>query len=307
MKVIRSSVGNKAQNNTGDVSVVQGLINANIERLKPCLKVSLDGDCGPITVGMIIEFQNRVMGIKTPDGRVDPGKNTIKALNEYAEKVENNAQGIAFDSLLIQVQLYLKSLFSKDVKPSKLTEADFTKAAALLNADVAAIKAVASVESSGSGFLNSGKPKVLFEGHQFSKRSGRKFDKSHPTMSYKKWTKIHYKKDGSAEYSRYLAAKGLDSNAAMESTSWGKFQIMGFNYKAAGFSSVLEFVEAMHKSEGHHLMAFISFLKSEKLDVHLKSKNWASFARGYNGESYAVNKYDIRLKQAYKAFSAGGK
>lgn len=122
---------------------------------------------------------------------------------------------------------------------------------------------------------------------------------------YKTFTKEHYKKDGIAEFARFEVAKGLDRNAAMLSSSWGAFQIMGFNYKSAGYSSVEEFVEAMHNSEANQLLAFVRFVKAQGLDVHLRSRDWAAFARGYNGPKYAVNKYDKRLKQAYEAYAAG--
>jgi hypothetical protein len=46
-----------------------------------------------------------------------------------------------------------------------LTETDYQKAAIELGCEVAAIKAVAEVESAGGGFLSSGEPKILFERH----------------------------------------------------------------------------------------------------------------------------------------------
>ena len=86
-------------------------------------------------------------------------------------------------------------------------------------------------------------------------------------------------------------------------TSWGKFQIMGFNHKEAGYTTVETFVQDMHKSESKQLSALVKFLKAKKLDAPLASKNWVAFAKGYNGDQYAENKYDTRLKQAYEAFS----
>lgn len=185
-----------------------------------------------------------------------------------------------------------------------LQESDFSRAASILGVEVATIKAVASVESRGNGFLPNGLPKILFEGHWFSKFTNHTFDTTNPTLSYKKWTKKYYK-GGVEEYTRYNVAKALNSDAALKSTSWGKFQIMGFNYSKCGYTSVITFVNDMHKSEGYQLSAFVKFLKSTSLDTHLKSKNWAAFAKGYNGSKYAENKYDIRLRQAYNAFSAG--
>jgi hypothetical protein len=31
----------------------------------------------------------------------------------------------------------------------------------------------------------------------------------------------------------------------------------------------------------------------------LKAKDWAKFAKLYNGPNYAINKYDIKLEAAY--------
>lgn len=35
----------------------------------------------------------------------------------------------------------------------------------------------------------------------------------------------------------------------------------------------------------------------------LQRKDWAGFARGYNGPGYAKNRYDIKLANAYKKYS----
>jgi hypothetical protein len=312
MRNITRSVGNRAINQSTDVCTVQNLINDNIGLLIPHLKLKVDGDCGPVTIGMIIEFQRRVMGIKKPDGRVDPGKNTIKALNKILREDSNVFQKNLFNGLLLQVQNYLKlnkevsESSPEDSKTKVLTENDYAMAAIKVGVETAAIKAISKVESRGSGFLSNGKPKILFEGHWFSKFTKGAHNAKYPTISYSKWTKKYYK-GGTAEYNRYNTAKTLDSTAAMKSTSWGKFQIMGFNYSKAGYSSVETFVSDMYVSEGKQLLALVNFLKAAKLDVPLKAKDWATFAKGYNGPKYAENKYDIRLKQAYEAYSAGEK
>ena len=35
----------------------------------------------------------------------------------------------------------------------------------------------------------------------------------------------------------------------------------------------------------------------------LREKDWANFARGYNGAEYHQNKYDLKLQQAYHTFT----
>jgi hypothetical protein len=34
----------------------------------------------------------------------------------------------------------------------------------------------------------------------------------------------------------------------------------------------------------------------------LREKRWADFARGYNGERFAENQYDVKLKAAYDKY-----
>lgn len=181
---------------------------------------------------------------------------------------------------------------------------DYFEAANLLNVDVATIKAVASVEANGSGFLKDGRPKILFEAHIFSRLTKKQFDISHPNISSSVWNKKLYK-GNEGEYGRLEIAKRLNQTAALQSASWGKFQIMGFNYKLAGFNNVKAFVEAMNKTEREHLLAFANFIKSNKtMWDALKSKTWEVFARHYNGPGYKKNNYHTKIETAYNNFSS---
>ncbi|MCS7054454.1 MAG: N-acetylmuramidase family protein [Ignavibacterium sp.] len=191
---------------------------------------------------------------------------------------------------------------TKDLKKLILTEQDYDDAAQLLGVNKAVIKAVAEVESAGNGFLNNGMVKILFEAHIFSKLTGGKYDKTHPSISAPKWDKSLYK-GGVKEYERLNEALKLNIEAAYKSTSFGKFQIVGYNYSSCGYASVLEFVNAMQTSEGEHLKAFVNFIKSKGMDKLLQKLDWAGFARSYNGSGYKLNRYDERLAVAYKKYS----
>lgn len=182
-----------------------------------------------------------------------------------------------------------------------LTEDDYTEAARIINCETAIIKAVAHVESSGDGFFEDDSPKILFEAHIFSKLTKHIYDTEYPDISSRKWNKALYTR-GIGEYKRLNKAKLLNEEAALKSASWGKFQIMGFNHAYCGYNDVFEFTAAMQVSEGAHLLAFIDFVKTLKLDKYLRSKNWAKFAEGYNGKDYKKNKYDTKLKQAYNTY-----
>jgi hypothetical protein len=63
----------------------------------------------------------------------------------------------------------------------------------------------------------------------------------------------------------------------------------GQNHKACGYASPFEFVLAMCQTEGAQLLAFVNFLKTNRLDAALRENRWADFARGYNGSAYKAN------------------
>lgn len=186
-------------------------------------------------------------------------------------------------------------------KPT-LTLADFAEAAARLNCEVAAIRAVCQVEAPRGGFNPDGTPVTLFEGHKFHKFTGGIFDAQAPDLSYPKWTKQFYGKDWMQEQDRLQRAMALDRDAALRSASWGKFQIMGFNYAVVGFPTVQKFVNAMYTGEREHLLAFVQYVVNNNLTGALRRRDWAAFALGYNGEGYAENKYDVKMGAAYQTF-----
>ena len=55
----------------------------------------------------------------------------------------------------------------------------------------------------------------------------------------------------------------------------------------------------MPRSERDQLEMFAEFITTTGLLKHLQAKNWASFARGYNGPSYARRAYHTRMASAY--------
>jgi hypothetical protein len=184
----------------------------------------------------------------------------------------------------------------------KLTEADFQQAALDLECEVAAIKAVAQVESKGAGFQSNGEPTILFERHVFSRLTKGKFDAQAPDISNPK--PGGYGKT-SAQHGRLAKAVALDRTAALMSASWGVFQIMGENYKQAGFSTVQEYITAMYRSEQEHLKALVAFIKADsRLLVAIRVKNFTRFAQVYNGPGYAKNEYDKKMHAAYRSLHA---
>lgn len=184
--------------------------------------------------------------------------------------------------------------------PSRISAADVEAEAQKLGCDPPAIWAVCDVESSGSWFLHDGRPKILFEAHIFGRLTHHQYDRSHPDISAPAWNHALYGAGGAHQYDRLNEAFSLDKTAALESASWGLFQIMGFNYGQCGFASAEDFVVAMRTTERAHLDAFLGFCRGAGLVAFLKSHDWVRFALGYNGPGEAKNNYHNKLAQAYK-------
>lgn len=192
--------------------------------------------------------------------------------------------------------------------PQRLTDEDFRKAAESLGVEEAALRAVVEVEcSSKGGFLADGRPRILFEGHIFWQRLQRRgidpaaLAPSHPDILYPRWTRTHYK-GGKGEWERFGRAAAICESAAVESASWGLFQIMGFHWKTCGCGSAEEFRRAMERSEGEQLRLAMKFLEKTGIAVYLKTKDWCTFALRYNGSGYKANRYDEKLAAAYRKF-----
>ncbi|MGH9621695.1 MAG: N-acetylmuramidase domain-containing protein [Bryobacteraceae bacterium] len=168
-----------------------------------------------------------------------------------------------------------------------------------LNVKLPQLLAVASVETSGCGFLADRRPAILFERHIFSRQTGGKFDSQHSDISNP--TPGGYS-HGAAEYERLGKAVQLDRMAALKSASWGIGQVMGFNFDKAGYGNVESMVQKAMESEDEQLLAMANFLKATGLDRPLAAQDWTSFARGYNGPDFSRNLYDAKLAAAFQRY-----
>jgi hypothetical protein len=180
-----------------------------------------------------------------------------------------------------------------------LAAKDVAALAATLQCEPAAIWAVCDVESAGGGFLPDKRPKILFEAHIFGRLTQHRWDATHPNVSSPAWNRALYGAAGAHQYDRLTEAISLDRGAALQSASWGMFQILGMNYAACGFAGVEDYVTAMCAGEGAQLAAFGAFCRHGGLDPSLRAHDWTQFALGYNGPGEAENDYDEKLAAAY--------
>jgi len=177
--------------------------------------------------------------------------------------------------------------------------------------EAATIWAVVDVETSGitqgCGFRIDGRPQILYERHIFRRETKGRFDRSAPHLSgpsggYGGLATQYAKLE---EALALCEAAGLGREPALRAASWGLGQIMGFNAELAGFDSAEAMVIAMLDGEDAQVLAMANFLRSQNLHKALLRRDWAAFARGYNGPGYAQNRYDIKLEQAYARLASG--
>lgn len=186
---------------------------------------------------------------------------------------------------------------------SSLTEEDYRVVAGELGVEVAAIKAVVRIEAGASlqGFLAPGVPVINFDRSMYRKARSSSKVKAPASEKVPDGITNAY---GRREWAQLVAARKVNLEKANMGTFWGMFQIGGFNYKLCGCSSVQEFVDRMSFSEFEQLQLFANFIKNAGMLTDLRNKNWAGFARKYNGSSYRSRGYHTRMAREYKKYKA---
>lgn len=198
-----------------------------------------------------------------------------------------------------------------------LTEEELQKLAELAKVETAVIKAFISVESGGKGFdPKTGKLMIQFEPHWFSKfltqkkiahtlnKSVNANGKTEYTIVASDKTLVNGVQGQQSEWQAFNAAFQIDPDSAMLATSIGLMQVMGFHHITLGYQTVGEMWDDFKKGEFEQARGGLQFIISKTpLYEALKKKDWPNVARFYNGPNYAINKYDVKLKEAYEKFS----
>lgn len=235
----------------------------------------IDGNFGPTSVSVLQKYQSA--NSLTPDGVYGP--QTQALLEPFI-----SGKYILFPSI--------------------------QSAAAILGVDAATVSAVNETESSGAGFFPNGTCEIRFERHiMYQQLSSSKGAATANGLVNRYPSVVNPTPGGYAAdpYTQLNLALTIDQTCAMASASWGMFQIMGFNFTTCGYSTVQNFVNDMKISETKQLNAFIQFCKSYlggTLWTAMKNKDWATFARIYNG-SGAVASYSATMASNYTQFSTG--
>lgn len=145
-------------------------------------------------------------------------------------------------------------------------------------------------------------------GHGFDKVTGKiliQFEPSWFKRLFPRWTNFAgvwatnkvEKQDG--EWKAFNDAFSKSPTAAMEASSLGIPQIMGYWWKKLGFASVGAFWDFMKESESNQLEMMVKFIKlTPKMYKALQIGDWETFAKLYNGVQYKKFNYTERLREA---------
>lgn len=170
-----------------------------------------------------------------------------------------------------------------------------------------ALLAVVECETSGEPFENDGKtPRFLFERHKFyselkAHQPGKLNKAIAAGLAIPKWSrKTQYKDQGTSAGRMAVIAKAraIDEEVANRAASWGLGQTMGFNAERLGYESATAMVAILSKGIDAQIDSLAREIKKSNLGRHLIDKDFAKFARGYNGSGYKQNSYDTRMKAA---------
>ena len=232
---------------------------------------------------------------------------TGKTVNTQEEIIEAAKELSGEDDF--DIDNFFSNTVSTFLRGFSLTNDDYASAAEVLGCDENMIKAFTLVESAGNGFMQNGYPKILFERHKFYKYVAANIGQSEADALKNEHPDICNTEPGgytrNKEFDRYKKALGIHAKEAMLSTSYGLFQIMGFNYARCGYETLDAFVNKMEEGASYQLHAVCQFIKSDKtLHEAVVNKDWVTIAKLYNGPKYNLAKpsYDVRLENAYKSF-----
>ncbi|MEL6437516.1 MAG: N-acetylmuramidase family protein, partial [Pseudomonadota bacterium] len=168
----------------------------------------------------------------------------------------------------------------------------------------AVLLAVCEVESGGLAFAqidDRKEPVIRFEGHYFDRRlHGSKREAARVSgLAHPKAGAVKNPRTQAGRWHLLTKARAIDDHAALESVSWGIGQVMGAHWKTLGYASVEHLVREARSGVAGQVRLMLRFIEHHGLEHLLKRRDWAGFARRYNGPGYARNAYDTKMAKAH--------
>ena len=262
-----------------------------------------------------VKTKNTILGNKGGINLINnENKNKfISKFNEIKQKVKlENGESIGVEIIEDDVCFCLsQGLVKKSCGGNgcNINDNDYATTAKDLGVEKEVLMAIASQESKHTSFKAVKQATILFERHKMYWLLIKKgYTKASVDALSKKYPSIVNKSDGGyndmTSYEKLKIAKSIDYSCAVQSCSWGKFQVMGLNY-ANLYSSPMELEKAMNMCELQQFKYFVSYLKNTSGMVDaLKNKNWERIATLYNGPKWKDKnpEYANNIKRYYNQF-----
>jgi len=182
-----------------------------------------------------------------------------------------------------------------------LTKQQLADIANSIGIEYAALRAFIAVESGGAGFIN-GRIVIQFEPVWFRRKV--------PFAPSGAWS-INKVENQTAEYKAFSEAFRINAKGAMEATSWGLGQIMGFHYARLGYKTVDDMVNDFKTGDLAQVKGIARFVATDPALLRaIQAKDWHRVAVNYNGANYKQlaakynrEPYNISMQKAYIKYS----
>ena len=181
-----------------------------------------------------------------------------------------------------------------------------------LDVEPAALMAIVEVESGGRIFARVAgrhEPLIRFEGHYFDRllpaSARERAVKS--GLASPKAGKIDNPRRQSDRWKLLRRAMEINRTAALSSCSWGVGQVMGAHWKWLGFGSVDALVAMARSGLKGQIELMARYIDKAGLAKALQARDWATFARHYNGPAFAKHGYHTKMAAAYAKHSRNPK
>lgn len=254
----------------------------------------------------IFNFQRKIMNMGFPSGVISPGDATERRL-AAGPKVHTSLsipRRPPAGPLALNPSPDTPMMLPKRTGYQAITPDQFKAAADTLGCELAAIQAVGDVEGKGHGFDEYDRPVILFEPTMFRDLAKDKsYAFKYPDLTHKRLKPLTAYGPNNLQWEHLQRAYLLDPQAALLSTSWGRFQALGKSFPAHGFASPAAMVSTLCRSEQAQLSAFLEYIKQRHLAKALAARDWKIVAAGYNGPNYQDYDYDGKMARAYAKFA----
>lgn len=168
----------------------------------------------------------------------------------------------------------------------------------------AAVLAVTEVETGGMAYARVNgrdEPLIRFEGHYFHRLlpAIKRAKAVVEGLAHARAGAVRNPRSQASRWKLLERARAIDRPAALESTSWGVGQVMGAHWRWLGYASIEAMVETARRDLEGQVEIMLRFIDKAGLKPLVEARDWAGFARAYNGPAYKTNHYDEKLAKAF--------